>query len=172
MKKVKLVTCLFVAMLITSCSNGLESAAKEQMEKTMKELAKDPSSVQISNVETMFSNDSICILHYKFSGKNGFGGVSSDEMEYIYITFYLNGEKITKETALKLDEKESILEKARDSYREDKWLIKNSENEKFKNMSDEDKKAWYIHFEAQMYMIFNGREVGKTKPSKYDVDKW
>ena len=74
MKKVIFVTCLFVAMLISSCSNGLESAAKEQMEKTMKELAKDPSSVQISNVETKFNNDSICILHFKFSGKNGFGG--------------------------------------------------------------------------------------------------
>ncbi len=170
MTKIKFVMCLFIAILISSCSKGLESAAKEQMEKTMKELAKDPSSVQISNVQTMFSNDSICILHFKFSGKNGFGGVSSDEMEYIYITYHLKDEKTTKETAFKLDETESILEKARDSYREDKWKI--SDNEKFKDMSDEDKKAWYIHFEAKMYMFFNAREVGKTKPSKYDVDKW
>ena len=166
MKKIKSLVLLALTTLIWSCSNGLESAAKQQMEETMKELAKDPSSIQITNVETMFSNDSTCILHFKFSGKNGFGGVSSDEMEYIYITYHLKGKKITKETVFKLDKKESILEIARDSYREKKW-----ENDNNKDLSDEDKKAWYIHFEAQFYMIFNGREVGKTK-SKYDVDKW
>ena len=60
MTKIKEITCLFALLLIISCSKGLESAAKEQMEKTMKELAKDPSSIQISNVETKFNNDSIC----------------------------------------------------------------------------------------------------------------
>ena len=168
MKKMKLAWGLLVLVLIASCSTGLESDAKKQMEKTMKEIAKDPSSVQINNVETMFSNDSICILHYKFSGKNGFGGVSSDEMEYIYITYHLKGKKITKETAFKLDEKESILKTARDSYREKKWEV----TDKMKNMNDEDKKAWYIHFEAQLYMFFNGREVGNNKSSKYDMENW
>lgn len=142
------------------------------MEKTMKELAKDPSSIQITNVETMFSNDSICILHFKFTGKNGFGGVSSDEMEYIYLKTYDSEKKIVyKETAFKLDDTESILSKARDSYREKKWDSIWDVN-KSEKKSDEDKKAWYIYFEASFYMIFNSREVGNTKPTKYDTDKW
>ena len=167
MKKIKSLALLALTTLICSCSNGLESAAKQQMEETMKELAKDPSSIQITNVETMFSNDSICVLHFKFSGKNGFGGVSSDEMEYIYLTYHNNNnETKTMETVFKLDEKKSVLEIARDSYREKKWETDNN-----KDLSDEDKKAWYIHFEANFYMMFNGREVGTTQ-SKYDVDKW
>lgn len=43
-----------VVVLTTSCSNGVESDAKQQMEKTMKELAKDPSSAKISDVKTLF----------------------------------------------------------------------------------------------------------------------
>ena len=38
--------------------------------------------------------------------------------------------------------------------KEKKW-----ETDKNKNLSDEDKKAWYIHFVADLDMIFNGREI-------------
>lgn len=165
------IASLFICLSLVSlygCSSGLEGEAKKQMEETMKELAKDPSSIQITNVETVFSNDSICILHFKFSGKNGFGGVSSDDMEYIYITFHdNNNEQKTKETVFKLEETESILKKARDSYRKKTW-----DNPNNKKLSEEDRKAWYIHFEANLYMILGGREVGKSKSSKYDTDKW
>ena len=75
----------------------------------MKELAKDPSSIQISNVETKFNNDSICILHFKFSGKNGFGGVSSSEIEYIYLIHTRDGNKTKWESVRKLNDKKSIL---------------------------------------------------------------
>ena len=168
MNKIKFLLSIFLLVLMCSCSNGLEKAAKRQMQETMKELAKDPSSVQITNVETMFSNDSICILHFKFTGKNGFGGVASYDMEYVYMTVKEKDDNIeTKETVIDLDKKESILKKARDSYREKTWETDNN-----KNWSEDDKKAWYIYFHAQLYMIFNGRDVGDSKQSKYDVDKW
>ena len=113
-KLVGFIICVSLVSMF-GCTNGLESEAKKQMEETMKELAKDPSSIQISNVETMFSDDSICILHFKFSGKNGFGGVSSDEMEYVYLTYHdSENEFITKETVFELDKQTSILQKARD----------------------------------------------------------
>ena len=61
---------MLVAMmsLMTSCSESakLEKAAKEQMETTFKEMARDPSSVQLSNIETVYSDDSLCILHCDF----------------------------------------------------------------------------------------------------------
>ena len=81
---------MFVFMLflaITSCSESakLENAAKEQMLSTFKEIARDPSSVNVSNVETVYSNDSLCILHCDFSAKNGLGVDIKDKYEYIYI---------------------------------------------------------------------------------------
>ena len=50
----KIIYFLVIASFICSCSQRYESEAKAQMEKTMKELAKDPSSVQITNLKTMF----------------------------------------------------------------------------------------------------------------------
>ena len=74
--------------LITSCSQSakLEKAAKEQMEATFTELARDPSSVQLSNIETVYSDDSLCILHCDFSAKNGLGAEVKDKCEYIFIS--------------------------------------------------------------------------------------
>ena len=154
------------AILLVACSNGFEIKAKQQMEQTMKELAKDPSSLQISNVETIFSNDSICILHYKSSGKNGFGGVSSSKMEYVYLTWTKgNGELVTYETVIKLDDEPSILKTARKDYQE-----KNLEPEYVKKMNDEDRKAWHIHFAASLYMISSGREVNSEKNN--NIENW
>lgn len=154
----------FTLFFMSACSTNLESIAKKQMEKTMNELAKDPSSIQISNVETVFSNDSICILHFKFSGKNGFGGFSSNNIEYIYLIRNRDGKKTRHESLIKLDEKESILNQAKKDYQEKKW-----ENEYNKKLSDNNKKAWYIFFNADLYMLFNGREISSDKE---EIDYW
>ena len=74
--------------LMTSCSKSakLEKVAKEQMEATFKEIARDPSSVSLSNIETVYSDDSLCILHCDFSAKNGLGAEVKDKCEYIFIS--------------------------------------------------------------------------------------
>lgn len=81
-------TLLLVCCLVVACSQSskLESAAKKQMEATFKEMAKDPSSVKLSNMETVFSDDSLCIIHVDFSAKNGLGTEVKDRCEYIYIS--------------------------------------------------------------------------------------
>jgi hypothetical protein len=73
---------------MTSCSESakLEKTAKEQMEATFKEIARDPSSVSLSNIETVYSDDSLCILHCDFSAKNGLGAEVKDKCEYIFIS--------------------------------------------------------------------------------------
>jgi hypothetical protein len=47
-----------VLFVLALCSCGqkskLESMAKDQMEKTFREMAKDPESVKLSNLETIF----------------------------------------------------------------------------------------------------------------------
>lgn len=165
------IASLFICLSLVSlygCSSGLEGEAKKQMEETMKELAKDPSSIHISNVETKFNNDSICILHFKFSGKNGFGGVSSSEIEYVYLINTRDGNKTKWEAVRKLDDEISVLSRAKEDYQEKKWE-KIWESNKNKNLSDEDKKAWYIYFVADLGMLFNGREIDSKDD---DIEKW
>lgn len=63
----------------------MESSAKEQMEKTLKELAKDPESVKVDNQKIVYSDDSLCIIHFDFTAKNGLGNSVTDRCEYIFI---------------------------------------------------------------------------------------
>lgn len=74
-------------LIIASCSKSakLEKAAKEQVEATLKELAKDPSSIKLSNIETVYSDDSLCILHFDCSAKNGLGMNITEACEYVFI---------------------------------------------------------------------------------------
>lgn len=78
---------LFV-LALCSCSqkSKLESMAKDQLGKTFKEMAKDPESVKLSNFETVYLDDSLCIIHVDFSAKNGFGNEITNRCEYIYIS--------------------------------------------------------------------------------------
>lgn len=141
--------------------------AKQQMEATMKELAKDPSSVAISDTKTMFTNDSICILHFRFSAKNGFGAIQTSLCEYVYLIdeYNTNNEK-TYEAVINLDDKEkkSVLDDAHRYYNE-----KLFEPPRVSEMKDEDRKAWNIYFAAWMYVTSKGRNVGEDK---YDISNW
>lgn len=79
-----------VCCLMLSCSQSskIESAAKKQMEVTFKEVTKDPSSVKLSNMETVFNDDSLCIIHVDLSAKNGIGVDVKRRYEYIFISSY------------------------------------------------------------------------------------
>ena len=76
-----------MSFFMISCSktNKLESEAKEVMNQTFHEIAKDASSLKLSNVKTVFGNDSLCILHLDLSAKNGLGIESTSKMEYVYL---------------------------------------------------------------------------------------
>lgn len=170
----KIIYFLVIASFICSCSQRYESEAKAQMEKTMKELAKDPSSVQITNLKTMFANDSICVLQFNFSGKNGFGGVASDFIEYIYFTVKRKGKSTTYEKILNLsDGKKSIMENAKRQYQETeekKWY---SDDSYYGKLSKEDRKAYTIHsYATLMYSTFNPRIVKGDEAKANDMDEW
>ncbi len=84
--KTALTSFLCVILLTISCAdNSIERKAKNAMDNLLKELAKDPSSVKLSNEEVLFSNDSLCIIHVDFTGKNSFDKEVTDRMEYIYL---------------------------------------------------------------------------------------
>ncbi len=91
MKRINSLSILMLAAmmmsLMASCSESakLEKAAKEQMETTFKEMARDPSSAKLSNIETIYCDDSLCIIHCDFSAKNGLGAEVKNKYEYLFI---------------------------------------------------------------------------------------
>lgn len=92
MKIIKyILASIILGTISMSCNeaNRISSEAKERVNNYFKELAKDPSSVTISNVSTVFCDDSLCILHLDFKAKNGLGIESMSRMEYIYIFFLI-----------------------------------------------------------------------------------
>lgn len=158
---------ILFTLSIIACTNSVERDAKQQMEKTMKELAKDPSSAQITDVKTMFADDSLCILHFRFSAKNGFGAMRTTNQEYIYLVHNRFSENETRrEMVTDLDDKDekSVLDKAHENY-DEKFL----ETDSISSLKDEDRKAWHIHLATNMHMLFRGRTVGEDK---YDIKNW
>lgn len=79
-----LILLLLLSMLIVGCNN-IEDVAKHQMEKTYKEMANDPESVQISDVQIVFTTDSCVVIQSTLRAKNAFGALVRSNMEYIYV---------------------------------------------------------------------------------------
>lgn len=87
MRNCTLILATATVLLFTACSQSSKTAfeAKTSMEAMIKELARNPESVKIENVYAIYENDSLSILRFDFTGKNGFGVESTDKMEYIYL---------------------------------------------------------------------------------------
>ena len=80
MRRITLTLILFLTLLCC-CNNkpDVESLAKKQAEKTMREIAKNPESISIFDMETIFKADSVCVLHFNQRGQNSFGGYSIEK---------------------------------------------------------------------------------------------
>lgn len=143
MKKFYFILLAMILPMIafTACSD-IESDAKEQMQKTIKNLAKDPDT-QISDTKAMFKTDSLIVLHCVVRGKNGFGGYTRNDMEYIYGIFKDN---TRMESLQNLDEKESILKTFARIYKED-------------HPNDKSPDSKTIEIGVTMQLAFFGREI-------------
>lgn len=152
---------LFVlsVIFITSCSNGLEKQAKEQLKKTMKEMLKNPDSAKLTNVKTELNNDSICIIQFICKAQNGFGGYTTNKYEYIYLKMDVKDETVYKEGIFNLEETKSVIEKSKDVYKSildvaDKDIINGkSADEKERDSINS------IYLVAMGNLIFSGRDV-------------
>ena len=150
-------------LFLTSCSNGLEKQAKEQLKKTMKEMLKNPDSATLTNVKTELNNDSLCIIHFTCKAQNGFGGYTSGRYEYIYlkINYEKEGTYYYKEGVFNLDESESIIKSAQD-FDESLSNIANRDLKKGKSAEEiENDKISTIYLMAQARLLFGGRKVEK-----------
>ncbi|MCQ2179032.1 MAG: hypothetical protein MJY91_02875 [Bacteroidales bacterium] len=86
-KSIFILSAIFILAAMSSCSqsNKFEQAAMEQLKATITEVARDPSSVKLANFETRYLDDSLCIIQFDFTAKNGFGNEITDREEYVYI---------------------------------------------------------------------------------------
>lgn len=94
----KKINYLFMAacLAFVSCSENpaakLESQAKDNLTTNIKDVAEDKEDVKIENIKTVYSSDSLCILHYDIKGKMGIGisdGKDFDitlSAEYIFLS--------------------------------------------------------------------------------------
>ena len=142
------------------------------MKRKMTEVAKIPESVKITNLKTVYVEDSLCILHYDFAGKNSYGAVVKNREEFVYLV----GEDGSFAYYHDIDNNESVLEKAKETYQESLPKMK---EERFKElMADEKKKEEFkracLKLEASIKCLVYGYEVGKNyeTDSEYNIKNW
>ena len=148
---------VLIVLALCSCSqkSKLESMAKEQMEKTFKEMAKNPESVKLSNLETVYSDDSLCIIHVDFSAKNGFGNEVKDRCEYIYISS--NGKNY--ESYQEISKEEDGIFVSQEKYnKEKKGTI-------YETLDYEPG----LRYLAAIYVNGNGREAGNSEGESFSI---
>lgn len=111
MKKFFVIAILSV--VLCGCSNKTdeyERLAKEQLEKVIKRVAKNPDTYKISEVKTAYKQDSICVIRFIGHGENSFGGSSASRYEFVMVSTQQNTEdQITMCMLTDLDEGESVL---------------------------------------------------------------
>lgn len=139
----KILFALTVIYCMYSCSVNIESEAKEQMEKTIKSLAKDPNAT-ISDTKIVFETDSLIAMRCILRGVNGFGGYTRSEMEYIYGVYY-DGKR--KEYLIDLEDDESYVKSCIRNYKKDHPKEKSFESNKD------------IEMMISIYLLMVGREV-------------
>ena len=148
-------------LFLTSCSNGLEKQAKEQLKKTMKEMLKNPDSATLTNVKTELNNDSLCIIHFTCKAQNGFGGYTSGRYEYVYLRSNHTGKHTYMEAVIDLEKTESVIKQARD-FEKSISDIDNKDIREGKSADEIERDSINaIFLMAAGNMIFNGREVEK-----------
>lgn len=148
---------LVVVLAVTSCSRSakFEKVAKTQMEATFKEVAKDPSSVVVSNIQTVYSDDSLCILHSDFTAKNGLGIEIKDKYEYILI--HSNGKNY--ETYMEINQNTTGVFVEKEQYE------KNKKGTIYESLSYEDG----LRYLSAIQVNGKGREAGVKDGEKFNI---
>ncbi len=85
MRKVSLMIAMAIAFVFTSCGEiTTADRALAQLNKTLEDYTSNPSSILITNVDTVFCNDSIAVLHCTVS-LEGKDKEEKEDIEYIYL---------------------------------------------------------------------------------------
>lgn len=152
----KILFLLLLSIVIASCqSSRLKSEAQKQMELTMKEFAKDPSSMKLSNEEVVYSDDSLCIIHYDYSGKNGFGNEITSKMEYVMLR---HADK-TYEAFRELTSNDEAVYRTKENFE------KNRKGQIYEKLSYESA----LYYFAAVFVNTQGREAGVKDGEAFNI---
>ena len=186
MKKILIFTAMVMALLSSCTTRDIEQEANEQLKVTMREMVKRPDDATLVNVRTVYKCDSLCVLQFTLKGKSALGVDVSLPMEYIYMDFIMDGERMRCETYSNLkpllpidwemgeDEKETAKELAEEGY-DFEYIVQHKVKEikeKYRKKLLED--APYTEKDpnledrltfsaAWLRMMANGREIQETK---------
>lgn len=116
------IAALFVFSYCSTSSSKIEKAALAQVQSTLTEIAKDPTSVKIGDIQTKYLDDSLCILQLNWTAKNGLGHEVTDQVEYYYIgangKYYESYQEYTGDGALFCTEEQYNKQKVGKIYEE------------------------------------------------------
>mgnify|MGYP003293800905 CR=1 FL=1 len=88
--------------------DSLEKDAKKQLKKSLKEVTLNPKSIEISEQETKYCDENVCVIRFVIRGQNEMGGYSINKQEYIYLKS--KGDKpMRTETFRDLDKHKGII---------------------------------------------------------------
>ena len=139
---------ILVSFALISCSKSpsskLEGQAKDSFKTSLSELTENNKDTKIESINTVFSNDSLCILHIDVKEKNGIGVDVTTKVEYLFLS---QGGKYYE--AFQLLNEDSV-------YVSEPTLKKISKGTIYENLDY----ANAILYRTAMYMNTSGREVG------------
>jgi hypothetical protein len=80
----KSILFLFSLMFLVSCGPNVKEEALKNLDNSAKSMLKNPQSLQATEKEVVYLDDSLCVINYKMSAQNGFGGYSSNKATYVF----------------------------------------------------------------------------------------
>lgn len=136
---------ILLCLMFWACSqvNTTSKEAEAQLPVAIAAWAKDPTSVKLKDIKTMYTNDSLSILHANVMGKNGLGHEVTNRIEYVY----LNTEGNIYDAVCELTD---------DSVYQDIETWEKTKNEKIYKKLDYDNALAY---RAIMCINENGRDI-------------
>ncbi len=150
----QLIIFLVLALCICSCTkNDLEREAREHLKSFSFNEEINSSSTKINGIETVFSNDSLCILRCTVTERNPQGDSKDYEIEYIYIRLT---EVFASDTTIKENEayvnltngEKSIFNEANELLEIVKYGNSGNSNSQISKLSKDDQKASMLYLAA------------------------
>lgn len=154
-----IITMLTSFLMFIACnSQSVEEIAVKQMKKTVLELAKNPDTFNVSDIQPIISEDSLVILHCITRGQNGFGGYSIGQLEYIYF-ISPDGKRYEAINDLESDDPKqtSVIKSAKESYYE--HYDEAEENRKKQGLTKDEYIKNLAGIMARFTIMFSGREI-------------
>lgn len=165
MKKNLAMLAVMLAVVAFSSCNSMERKANRQLRDTMKEFARNPESIKISNEKIVFSNDSMCTISSIGRGQNAFGGYNSSRMEYTLVKVKGEGGFHYNESLLDMEDKDDRRNSIKDAIEDiDGGYLYGTEKKAYdefikKGRTKEEAKADYLYFQAICNTVCSGRRI-------------